>query len=276
LPGVRQLAVIGPLARDVVAGAPPRIGGGPWHAGRALRALGQDAVLAVKCGTAERSSYLRRLAALGLPATVSAEGETTSFSFRYDADGRREMHVDALGAPWTEADEPERLLRRVEWLHVAPLLRDDFAPDTLERLARGRRILLDGHGLVRPRRLGRLTLDGEFDRTFLRHVSILKLADDEARAIVGDADLEELSGLGVPEIVVTFGPEGSLVLARGTSERVRAHAVTADPTGAGDAFAAAYLAARASGHRPGPAARRATGLVTSLLSNTLLLGSGGR
>lgn len=223
-------------------------------------------MLAVKCGTEERSAYLRRLAALGLPAAISAEGETTSFSFGYDAEGRREMQVDAIGAPWTAADEPERLLHRVEWLHVAPLLRDDFAPDTLERLARRRRVLLDGHGLVRPRRVGPLALDGAFDPTLLRHVAILKLADEEARAIVGDADLEELRGLGAPEVVVTFGAEGSLVLARGTSERIRAHAVAGDPTGAGDAFAAAYLVARASGHRPASAARRASALVSSLLA----------
>jgi sugar/nucleoside kinase (ribokinase family) len=277
LPDVRQLAVIGPLARDVVAGAAPRpgssaarvqprIGGGPWHAGRALRALGQDAVLAVKCGTEERSAYLRRLAALGLPAAISSEGTTTSFSFGYDADGRREMQVDAIGEPWTADDEPERLLRRVEWLHVAPLLRDDFPPEALERLARRRRVLLDGHGLVRARRVGPLTLDGEFDRALLRHVSILKLADEEARAILGEADLDELRGLGVPEIVVTFGGEGSLVLERGTSVRIHAHAVAGDPTGAGDAFAAAYLGARASGHRPASAARRASALVSALLA----------
>lgn len=263
---MRPLAVIGPLSRDVVAGTPPQIGGGPWHAGRALRALGLNALLAVKCGADDRSPYLRRLAALGLPAVLSAEGETTSFSFRYDADGRREMHVDVMGEPWTAADEPERLLRRVEWVHVAPLLRDDFPPETFARLARGRRLLLDAHGLVRVRRVGPLTVDGDFDRGILRHVSILKLAEDEARVIVGDADLEELRALGVPEIVVTFGSEGSLVLARGTSERVRAQAVAADPTGAGDAFAVAYLGARASGHRPVSAARRASALVTMLLT----------
>lgn len=273
---MRPLAVIGPLARDIVAGSPASIGGGPWHAGRALRALGRQAVLAVKCGTEERSAYLRRLAALGLPAAISAEGETTSFSFRYDEDGRREMRVGAIGSPWTAEDEPERLLRRVEWLHVAPLLRDDFAPETLARLARGRRLLLDGHGLVRARRVGPLALDAEFDRALLHHVSILKLAEEEARAIVGDADLEELRGLDVPEVVVTFGAEGSLVLARGTSERVHARAVAADPTGAGDAFATAYLVARASGHRPASAARRASALVSALLRDTVALGRSGR
>ncbi len=263
---MRPLGVIGHLACDVVDGGPPRIGGGPWHAGRALRALHQDALVVVKCGEPERAAYQRRLATLGLPVTVATGGETTAFSFSYDADGRREMRVEAIGEPWREEDAPEAALRRAEWVHVAPLLRGDVPPETLERLARGRRLLLDGQGLVRARRLGPLGLDGEFDREPLRHVAILKLAEEEARAIGGDADLEELRSLGVPEVVVTFGLRGSLVLAHGTAERVRAHPVEGDPTGAGDAFSIAYLGARAAGHAPVSAARRATALVASLLA----------
>ena len=254
-------------------GHSPRIGGGPWHAARALRALQQPAVVVAKCGEPERRSYLRRLAALGLPISLAAAGETTAFSFRYDGAGRREMRVDTIGEPWTEADEPERVLRRVEWVHVSPLLRDDFVPETLERLARRRRLLFDGQGLVRARRLGALMLDANFDRTLLRHVSILKLAEEEARAILGDGDLEELRGLGVPEVVVTFGAGGSLVLTRDATLRVAARPARGDPTGAGDAFSIAYLGARAGGHRPISAARRASALVSALLlSNNLSLG----
>jgi sugar/nucleoside kinase (ribokinase family) len=219
-----------------------------------------------KCGEEERRAYLRRLAALGLPVSLAAGGETTSFSFRYDADGRREMRVEALGEPWREEDEPERVLRRVEWVHVAPLLRDDFSPETLERIARRRRVLLDGQGLVRPRRVGPLVLDADFDQALLRHVSILKLAEEEAQAILGDAELEELRGLGVPEVVVTFGAGGSLILTRDAAVRVAAQAVRGDPTGAGDAFCVAYLSARAGGHRPISAARRASALVSAVLT----------
>lgn len=269
---MRSLAVIGPLSRDLIAGSQARIGGGPWHAARALRALHQEAIVVAKCGEPERRSYLRRLAALGLPVTLAASGETTSFSFRYDADGHREMRVEAIGEPWREDDEPERVLRRVEWVHVAPLLRDDFSPETLERIARRRRLLLDGQGLVRPRRLGTLALDADFDPALLRHVSILKLAEEEARAILGDGDLEELRGLGVPEVVVTFGAGGSLILTRDASVRVAARPARGDPTGAGDAFSVAYLSARAGGHRPISAARRASALVSALLSNSLLQG----
>jgi sugar/nucleoside kinase (ribokinase family) len=227
----------------------------------------QNGIVVAKCGETERRSYLRRLAALGLPISLTAAGETTAFSFSYDADGNRTMQVDAIGEPWSEADEPERVLRRVEWVHVAPLLRDDFPAETLERIAHRRRVLLDGHGLVRARRLGPLALDGDFDPALLRHVSILKLAEEEAQVILGGGEeLEELRALGVPEIVVTFGAAGSLVLTRDASMRVVTRPSRGDPTGAGDAFSVAYLGARAGGHRPISAARRASALVSALLS----------
>ena len=258
--------MIGPLSRDVVDGRPDRIGGGPWYAARALRAMQQEAIVVAKCGEEDRRPYLRRLAALGLPVSLAAAGETTAFAFRYDAEGNREMRVEAIGEPWSEGDDPDRVLRRVEWVHVAPLLRDDFSPDALERIAHRRRLLLDGHGLVRVRQTGPLSLDGDFDPALLRHVSILKLSDEEARAIVGDGELEELRGLGMPEVVVTFGAGGSLILTRDASVRLAARPVRGDPTGAGDAFSVAYLSARASGHRPISAARRASALVTALLT----------
>ena len=258
--------MIGPLSRDVVDGRPDRIGGGPWYAARALRAMQQEAIVVAKCGEEDRRPYLRRLAALGLPVSLAAAGETTAFAFRYDDEGSREMRVEAIGEPWSEGDDPDRVLRRVEWVHVAPLLRDDFSPDALERIAHRRRLLLDGHGLVRVRQTGPLSLDGDFDPALLRHVSILKLSDEEARAIVGDGELEELRGLGMPEVVVTFGAGGSLILTRDASVRLAARPVRGDPTGAGDAFSVAYLSARAGGHRPISAARRASALVSALLS----------
>jgi sugar/nucleoside kinase (ribokinase family) len=268
LPAVRPLGVIGPLSRDIVAGGEPRIGGGPWHAARALRALDQNALVAAKCGDAERPTYLRRLTSLGIPVSLVAGGETTAFSFSYDAEKHRTMRVEAVGEAWGGDELPLRLLRRVEWIHVTPLLRGDFPPGVVERLARGRRLLLDAQGLVRARRVGPLELDGSFDRSLLRHVAVLKLAEEEARAIVGGGELEELRSLGVPEVVVTFGFRGSLVLTRGLAERVRAQPVDADPTGAGDAFSVAYLGARAAGHGPVSAARRATALVASLLGGS--------
>lgn len=263
---VRPLAVIGHLARDVVQGAPPRVGGAPWYAGRALRALGQDAILFAKCGPADRPAFQRRLATLGLPAALSTGGETTGFSFSYDGAGIRTMVVDAVGEPWRTDEPAGSLLRRIDWLHVAPLLRSDFDAAALERLGSGRRLLLDAQGLVRVSQRGLLQLDGEFDPDVLRHVSILKIAEEEARVLIGDGAPEALADLGVPEVVLTLGPLGSIVIVRGKAERVPARPVDGgDPTGAGDAFASAYLAARADGHAPASAARRASALVAALM-----------
>jgi sugar/nucleoside kinase (ribokinase family) len=103
----------------------------------------------------------------------------------------------------------------------------------------------------------------------LRHVSILKLAEEEAEALVGEPDEDALRSLGVPEVVLTQGSQGSLVLADGKLAQVPAQAVggETDPTGAGDAFAAAYLVSRSTGHAPTAAARRATALVAGLLGS---------
>jgi sugar/nucleoside kinase (ribokinase family) len=263
---VRPLGVIGHLSRDVVSGGAPRIGGGPWYAGRALRALGDDAVLFAKCGDADRARWQRSLAAVGLPASLSTGGETTSFSFRYDADGMRTMHVDAVGEPWQLNEPPSGLLRRVEALHVAPLLRTDFDAAALERLGAGRRLLLDAQGLVRVPEVGPLRLDANYDPDVLRRVSILKLSEEEA-GVLGGGEVDALADLGVPEVVLTLGERGSIVIVNGVAETVPARPVGGgvDPTGAGDAFASAYLSAREAGHAPVSAARRATALVAALL-----------
>jgi sugar/nucleoside kinase (ribokinase family) len=67
-------------------------------------------------------------------------------------------------------------------------------------------------------------------------------------------------------VVVTHGSRGATVYVGGRSERVPARALPADPTGAGDAFATAYVVARNAGFAPVGAARRATAVVASLLA----------
>jgi sugar/nucleoside kinase (ribokinase family) len=243
---VRPLAVIGPLSRDVVAGGKPRIGGGAWHAGRALAALKAGATIFARCGTEDEAWFRTELDALGVPYELHAAGATTAFSFAYDDGGTRTMTVDAIGRPLAPDVD-------AEWVHVAPLLRGDTG------VPRAPHVLLDGQGLVRRAQLGPLRLDAAFDPELLRGVSILKLAEEEA-AVVGPVD--------VPELVVTHGVRGATV--NGT--HIPAEPVDADPTGAGDMFAAGYLAARANGAEPVEAGRSASALVSALLSDNLSRG----
>jgi sugar/nucleoside kinase (ribokinase family) len=263
--------VIGNVSRDRIAGR-IRVGGGPYYAGRALRALGRSGVILTKCAQEDRRRLLTPLACLGLPVLWREAPSTAAFGIAYGGE-EREMTVEELGPEWTAAeirDWVAKGLAGVEWVQVAALRRGEFTAEALAELARGRRIMLDGQGLVRPPATGPLLPDSEYDPAVLEHLTVLKLSEFEAH-LLGGLDEEALRALGVPEVVVTLGSRGALVLERGRVEHVQSRPVepAVDPTGAGDAFGAAYLVARATGNGPVGAARRACGLVADLLSGRL-------
>jgi len=199
-----------------------------------------------------------KIVALGTPVQYVPGTATASFEITYDGD-RRRMRLVALGDTWLPGDLPA-LPGSARWIHVAPLARSDFPAETLAAVAQGRRLSLDGQGLVRPARTGELELDADYDPELLRHVWVLKLSDEEA-ALLGDP-----ARLPVREVLVTHGSSGATVYARGRVEHVPASAIGADPTGAGDGFCISYIAARAAGFAPVAAARRATAVVASMLA----------
>jgi sugar/nucleoside kinase (ribokinase family) len=168
------------------------------------------------------------------------------------------MRVVSAGDTWLPGDVPD--LGTARWVHVAPLLRSDFPAETLAAVGRGRRLSLDGQGLVRAPQLGELRLDADYDPALLDHVAVLKLAVEEA-AVLGDP-----AALPVREVIVTHGTLGADLYVNGTCTRVPAFGIDTDPTGAGDAFSIAYVAARAAGVAPAGAARRATAVVADMLA----------
>jgi sugar/nucleoside kinase (ribokinase family) len=251
------IALLGNLSRDVMHGQ-SRTGGAPFHAARALQHLDVPALIYARCAEADREELLPSLAALGTPVRYIPGRSTSSFGISYDGD-HRHMDVLAIGDSWAPADLPA-FPDDVSFVHAAPLARSDFPPETLAAAARGRRLSLDGQGLVRPDRTGPLVLDPDFDPELLRHVWVLKLSDEEAEA-VGDP-----TALPVRELLLTHGSRGATIVANGRTEHVPAFVIDGDPTGAGDAFCISYLAARSKGYAPFAAGRRATAVVGSLLA----------
>ena len=252
-----MIALLGNLSRDLLPGQAPRVGGGSYHGARALQQLRVPARIVARCAAADKDSLLPPVIRLGTPVRYVPGVATATFSFSYNGDVRT-MTIDALGDAWEPADLPE--LPSGRWVHVAPLARHEFPLATIAALAKRRRISFDGQGLVRVPEVGPLRLDDDFDRELLRHVWVLKLADEEAE-VLGDP-----AALGVREVVVTHGSRGSTVYCGGRAEFVPARAFPGDPTGTGDAFATAYVVARNAGFAPTGAARRATAVVASLIA----------
>src|SRR5437762_12444954 len=94
------------------------------------------------------------------------------------------MSARAVAEPW-RPEHAHALDPDVRSVHGAPLLPSDFPPETLAALADGRRLSLDGQGLVRVPRVGRLEIDAAYDPAVLAHVTTVKLADEEARIVAG-------------------------------------------------------------------------------------------
>lgn len=252
-----MIALIGNLSRDLLPGQPPRVGGGSYHGARALQRLRVPARVVARCAAEDRAALLPPVVRLGTPVRYVPGQSTATFSISYDGD-RRTMNVEALGDAWAPSDVPE--LPSGRWVHIAPLSRHEFPLETVAALARRRRVSFDGQGLVRVPEAGPLRFDDDFDRDLLRHIWVLKLAEEEAE-VVGD-----VAALGVREVLVTRGSRGSTVWCGGRAEDIPTRAVEADPTGAGDAFCVAYIVARNAGFNPAGAARRATAVVASLLT----------
>ena len=249
---MRGIAVIGNLARDTIDGGPPRVGGAPYHAARALRLLGGSSRILARCAESDRRTLVSPLAALGVPFDWLPAPSTASFELRYTGE-ERELTLTDPGTPWTIADA--RSVGRADWVQVGALTRADFPVDVLAVLARDRRVALDGQALVRPAKIGALVLDPDFDPAVLRHVTALNLNEQELETLGGE---ERVAALGVPELLLTHGSIGGVVIARGVRERIPVRPIlTSNPTGAGDAFLAGYVWARAAGHRPASAARHA-------------------
>jgi sugar/nucleoside kinase (ribokinase family) len=263
-----MLAVVGHTARDIVDSSPPRAGGVPLYAARALAALGERAILVTRCAQEDRD-LLRPLYALGLPVVWRPEKTTPVFRLRNVGDGR-EITIEALGDPWSIDDAAGWLaeaLSGATWVHAGALWRGDFPADTLASLGRGRRLSFDGQGLCRPGRTGPVVRDADVDLCLLAPVDVLHLSRSEAEALGVELDEPSLGTLGVSEIVVTLGSHGAVVYADGVAEHVPAAPIEGgDATGAGDAFTIAYIASRRSGHSPVSAARRATSVAGALLS----------
>jgi sugar/nucleoside kinase (ribokinase family) len=268
-----RAAILGNLVLDEVAGAAPRPGGAVYYCGRALREINPaaDVVLVCRCAEADRETLLPAVEALGFPVVWRAAERTTRFAFHYEGD-RRIMRLDQVGDPWTADDVAGWVgdaLGEAEWVLVGALVRDDAPLELLSALTgRGHRLVLDAQGIVRRGTPGPLVSDGQVDRRLFEHVTALKLNDEEAEILCGGTDPQALRGLGVPEVILTLGSQGAVIVNGEETAHVDAVPVDGpvDPTGAGDSFLVAYAVERLRGATPREAGLAASRFVSTIIA----------
>jgi sugar/nucleoside kinase (ribokinase family) len=269
---VAGVTVLGNLAIDVINGGPKTPGGCAAFSGVALEATGVPGGIVALAADDDHALFDPLLDRFGSMIQILAADCTSAFRLDYSDLDHRRMSVEAIGPIWGAAEvgaaDPE-----TTWVHLAPLLRTDFPAQTLALLAqRGHRVAYDGQGLVRADQLGPLVVDRHYPPELLSHLSILKLAEDEA-VIVADGPFDHTTAarLGVPEILVTYGSEGCDIYTGDSCVRVPAawRVEGVQTTGAGDMFTTCYVANRAAGADPRDAAKAASELVAGELEKRL-------
>ncbi len=194
------------------------------------------------------------LEALGVDARVAVDGgrPTGTVVVLVAADGERTMFPDAgANGALRSADFPEDLLVAGDHLHVAgyALLRDGSRDAALSAIERARAAGMSTS--VDPSSAA--LLSGGL-RQLGKGVGLLMPNGLEAQALTGlesPVAAARVLAEAFPEVVVTLGEAGALWTDGSEVVRVAAEPAEAvDTTGAGDAFAAGYLAARLRGAPP--------------------------
>ncbi|HUA46642.1 MAG TPA: PfkB family carbohydrate kinase [Solirubrobacteraceae bacterium] len=267
-----ELTLIANVALDRVNRGPWTCGGCPAFAPYAFAHLHACGVINAACADEDLAAFHASCVDGSVAFRFTRAEATTRFDLNYSGEfgETRSMVVHTIGHAWSEVDI-DRLEIDTEWVHLAPLLRSDFSAGIVALLsARGHRISYDGQGLVRVPQLGELTLDARYDPELIRHLTVLKLSEDETAVLAAErgreAALATLSA--IPELLLTLGFHGAEIRSAGTVSHVTPDRVITEvqTTGAGDAFMIAYLIARHRGLAPTGAAAVGANIAAGMLA----------
>jgi sugar/nucleoside kinase (ribokinase family) len=280
-PGSGRLLVIGDLATDVVAVherplAPAtdtaahvvlRPGGAAANVAAWAAAAGADATLLARVGADTADQHRAELRRAGVRPVLREDPDrpTAAVVCLVDATGERTMLNDrGASAALGPADWEESLLDGAARVHLSGYLFFSAPGRALAALVLDRCRSRSVPVSVDPASVGPLVQLGPATFLGLVHgVDLLFPNQDEARLLGGHRD-PETAGLRLAQwtgalVVVKRGADGAILCRDGAVlGRVPApSAKVVDTTGAGDAFAGAFLAARLAGAAPLDAAEAA-------------------
>lgn len=247
------------------------LGGSGFWAAYGAATVVDGVALASRVGP-DFASLAPQLARLGIEATglLASQYPTSRTLITYSGDQVR--HEEPVGG-WDahlrmRADLPDLppALQQADALYVFRDLPPGFWQPVLDRVERGATLMWEIPGVVSA---APLTAEA---RRVLRATSILSINREEADDLVGPGDerstLERLLALGPRAVILRRGGRGSIVtdgcrvvaasVARGTS--------VVDPTGAGNTYSGAFLAASISGVDLAECARTATAVAATAIA----------
>jgi hypothetical protein len=227
-------------------------GGTAFYFGHAMSHIGADNFLLVTALAPSEKQAVEDLRKEGVSVKVLPSQNSVYFENTYGENSNdRTQRVLAKADPFTIDG-----VRDVEAaiFHLGTLLADDFPLDILKYLSTKGRVSIDAQGYLREvRGESVFPVDWNEKEEALRYVDILKANEKEMETLTSLTDPHEaalkLAEMGVKEVVLTLGDQGSLIYADGVFHEIPAYPPTdvVDATGCGDTYMAGYLYKRAKG-----------------------------
>ena len=197
-------------------------------------------------------SIIDELRADGVTIYALSSRRTVYFENIYSADqNHRDQHVLAKADPFSTTLMPDI---KANIFHLGPLLADDIPVTLLEDLSEKGLVSLDIQGYLRHVVNRNVVYRDWTDKMkMLPKIGILKANQFEMEVLTGRTNAHEgaryLADLGVSEVIITLGSEGSLIFTEGVFHQIPAFTPKAvvDATGCGDTYMAGYLSKRVKG-----------------------------
>ncbi len=250
-------------------------GGVAYYTAIALRNLGLETAVITRMARSDTVPLLHELKSVGAVVFCSSSKTTTVFENSY-SDNTLDIRDQKLRSVASGFRRRDLNSVSANIFHIGPLTHGDMSSAFLgDVAARGGKVSLDVQGLLRLARDDRIILtDWKQKRKGLGYVDILKADQKEAQILSDRHDPEEaarvLSSFGPPEVIITLGSRGSIIVCDGRTYRIPAFPPrrVVDATGCGDTYVAGYLAQRLISDDIGRAGRFAAALATLKLESS--------
>ncbi len=224
-------------------------GGCAFYGAQVLRQLGARVALVTRVGT----DFGCVDAFEGLDVACERGGTTTLFTNEYPSGEKRVQRIEAQ-APTVEPTLLPPLWRTAELCHLAPVMGEVELADWVAAVDAGF-VGIGVQGWIKHAGAEETVVQKRWqvDAAALHGVDGVCVGEED---LVDQGDLLDRLCAAVPVVAFTHGAAGCDVIVGGKTTRVGVHPATeVDPTGAGDAFAAAFFLGLARGNSPVDAAR---------------------
>jgi len=225
------------------------LGGSAAYVSFAARKLGACVGVVSKVGNDFPEVYTKLLRSNGVDlfgVKKVRNFSTTSFIIKY-LDGKRRLLLKTCAPCFLTEDV--KLLFKAKVIHVAPIAGEISSEIVDELREKTNTLSLDPQGFLRKFAAdGKVTLRKWKDKQVLGQIDVYKSSLQEIKVVTGlrrlKDSMKEIRNLGPKIVIVTLGRKGAAIFFEETFHRIPniQSKAFADPTGAGDVFAGAFLA----------------------------------